>query len=100
MPRTHAETMAIATLAEEIGYEHPPAHLEPTGMMYRDPTWNDLVDFFREHTDSWSDAICVYCATRWNESIDDVNMRTDSWFASTLRRLDLEDDPDAIVSFN
>ncbi|AEQ52656.1 hypothetical protein [Pelagibacterium halotolerans] len=100
MPRTHAETMAIAELAQEVGYEHPPANLEPTGLMCEDPTWNDLVNFFRENTDSWQDAIRVYCATRFDHSLDQVTMNANSWFVSVSKRLELDDDPEAIVNFN
>ncbi len=98
MPRTHSETMAIAELAQRIGYEHPP--IEPTGLMHEDPAWNELVDFFRETTDCWQDAVRVYVATRWDQSLEQVSIAAESWFVSVAKRLEVEDDPDAIVSFN
>jgi|TARA_A100001391_G_scaffold63912_1_gene39781 hypothetical protein len=100
MTRTHAETMEIAELAQRIGYEHPPESLEPTGLMWEDPTWDELVDFFRANTDSWQNAIRVYCATRYGHSLERVTMHADSWFVSVGKRLELEEDPAAIVNFN
>ncbi|WP_417584361.1 hypothetical protein [Pelagibacterium sp.] len=100
MPRTHAETMQIAALAESIGYAHPAAELEPAGRMYEDAAWNDLVDWFRENTDSWSDAVRVYCATRFGQSIEEVSIAAEGWIVSTAKRLEREDEPDAVVWFN
>jgi hypothetical protein len=100
MRRTPAEVDYTDKIAADIGYVTPPAHLEPTGLVGEDPAWSELVDWFRGQKIAWAPAIEIYVSRRWDTPIQEVYAAIDGWKKSQIDRLDREDDPDAVISFN
>ncbi len=100
MARTAADIAFADSIATDIGYIAPPAHLEPTGRVGEDPAWTDLVDWFRGQEIAWAAAIEVYLSRRWDTPIQDVYAAIDSWKKHEINRIDRVDDPDAVISFN
>lgn len=85
--------------AEDCRYVAPPAHLEPKGRMFEDPTWKDLTDFFERHTHHWPRALRVYVSRRFDEPYGEVYANVVGFVDSELRRKDIRDDPDAHNSY-
>lgn len=100
MPRTPADVAYTDKIAADIGYIAPPAHLEPAGRVGEDEAWSDLVDWFRGQEIAWAPAIEVCISRRWDTPIPDVYAAIDSWKKHEIDRIDREDDPTAVVSFN
>lgn len=100
MARTAEEIAFTDELAAKIGYVAPPAHLEPTGNIYEDDTWTELVDWYRSQGIAWASAIEVFISRRRDVSIQNVYAGIDSWKKRTFERIEREDDPNAIIGFN
>lgn len=100
MPRTTDDVVYTDQIADKIGYVAPPAHLEPQGRVGEDPAWSTLVDWFRGQEIAWTSAVEVYVSRRYDTPIQDVYASIDSWKKGELDRIDREDDPDAVISFN
>jgi hypothetical protein len=100
MPRTATDVDYTDQIATNIGYVSPPVHLEPTGPVGEDPTWSDLVDWYRGQEIPWASAVEVYVSRRYDTPIQDVYAAIDSWKKSQIDRLDREEDPEAGISFN
>ncbi|MAN77654.1 MAG: hypothetical protein CML24_10780 [Rhizobiales bacterium] len=96
---TDKDIKYIDECAERCRYKSPPAELEPTGVMFEDPKWEELSDWFEIHTHSWPTAMQVYIARRWGQSIGEVYANTDNWMKGELRRKDIRDDPEAADSY-
>lgn len=100
MPRTADEIAFTDKLAADIGYIEPPIQLAPRGNIYEDNSWADLVDWFREQDIDWAKAIEVFISRRRDVSIQQVYVGIDSWKKRMFARIEREEDPDAVVSFN
>lgn len=100
MPRTLQDVSHTDKIADEINYIAPPSNLEPQGRVGEDPAWSELVDWFRGQEIAWASAIEVYVSRRWDTPIQSVYAAIDSWKKHQIDRIDREDDPDAVVSFN
>ena len=82
---TPEEASHIEEVSARSGYKAPPPELEPEGVLGEDARWDDLWDWFREHTDDGHDAFLVYLCRRYpNQSISDAYAGTDSWVKSKL----------------
>lgn len=105
MPRTSTDIAHTDAEAARIGYVDPPAEMIPVPVdgqldVYSDwPTWNDLVDWFAEHTSSYDTAILILLS-RFNDwPTGDAYIHTDTFMKSQARRIDERDDPDAWMSY-
>lgn len=100
MPRTLDDIAYTDSLAARMRYDEPPAHLQPTGPMGEDDTWQDLVDWFDGRDIAWASAVEIYISRRWDQPIAEVYAMIDSWKKEQINRLDRASDPSAITNFN
>ena len=95
--RTDEETAALAARAQRIGYRQPPAHLIPTKAPELTPkAWDDLWDYFDDHTSDANDAILVFFAMRVGCSIGEAYVHTDGYF----KRRNATDEDGTYWSYN
>ena len=98
MPRTQAEIDYTNASAAAIGYEEPPGHLHPTGILGKDPVWVELVDWFRGRDISGESAIMVYISRRFDVSIQQAYADTEIFSKGQNLRIEKLEFPDEHVS--
>lgn len=94
MPRTQAEIEKTEANAIECGYEEPPEHLHPKGLLDQDDAWSDLVDYWRGRNIDWGSALLVYISRRFDVSIGEAYMSTDNFVKHEALRIDKLENPE------